>query len=251
VEECDEAGANTYSRPPSQSRAAFEPSSEDSIDLRGRRRLESSIRNGFNPWPPGTRPMFRITIAKSMALILFIAVALVALSRSSPLWASIVFTATLAAVLTATLGTVARRGRSRLAMAGFALFGWCHLAISFGPWPWLNNDGLRPPALLTKRLTEYVHYKLLNQESNPNPLNVRTTQTWNDATLVLNDPSRYSFRSGKGAFVVISDSPSLQIMHCICSILFGFLGAALSLVVAGRCDEAPHALAGRNNSEDE
>jgi hypothetical protein len=194
--------------------------------------------------------MFQITLARAMAVILFVSIGLVALSRPSPVWASFVFTATLVALLSSLIGILARRGRPRLALAGFALFGWSHLAISFGPWPWLNNQGLRPPEILTNHMTRYVSQRWLSQYLRPNPANLRTVTKWNDAKLVVAEPSQLSFEAGIGPSVVITDSPAEQILRSLSSIFFGLLGAALSLAAAGRCDRPPGAPVERNDTDD-
>ena len=178
--------------------------------------------------------MLQVTIAKLMALVVFMAVGLVALSRPSPEWASFVFSASLTALLTSLLGVIASRGRSRIGAVGFALFGWSHLLMSFGPWPWLNNEGLRPPQLFTKHLARTAKDGVLRKYLAPNPMNLRTITKWSDAKLVPHEPSQFSFGAGTGPFVMITDSPSDQILQSLCSVLFGCLGAVLGLVVGSR-----------------
>jgi|GEM_PF-4188419 len=66
---------------------------------------------------------FRVTIAGLMIGILFLAVAITALKLSSTLWASAIFTATLALNSTASLMAFARRGKACNVWKGAALFG--------------------------------------------------------------------------------------------------------------------------------
>ncbi len=181
--------------------------------------------------------MIQTTLARLMSLIMFIAIGLVALSRPSAGWASAVFTMTLAVMLAALVGAFARRGRSRLMFIGFALFGWCHLAISFGPWPWLNGEGLRPPAILTATIRDNV---ALHRLSGIKQDYTKTVSHWTpDMRHVLYDPYQVSLQPGIGARVVITDSPPDQILHSLGAIVFGFLGAVLSLAVVGRDDRPP------------
>lgn len=88
---------------------------------------------------------FRMSIAGVMLLMLPVAVGLAALRDPSELWASVLFTVTLLALLVSVLGTVARRGPARLAFFGFVLFGASYLVLAFGPWASINPEGLRPP----------------------------------------------------------------------------------------------------------
>src|SRR5262249_20386454 len=94
----------------------------------------------------------RVPIAGLMLSLLPVAVGLAALRDPSELWASALFTLTILTLLVSVLGTVARRGASRMAFLGFTLFGSSYLILAFGPWPWVNPDGLRPPPLVTRML---------------------------------------------------------------------------------------------------
>jgi hypothetical protein len=93
------------------------------------------------------------SIARLMALVAFLALALTSMRSGSELWSDAVLTATLATVMTAALGAVFCRGPARAAWAGFALFGWGYLALSLGPW---FQSEVRPH-LVTTHLLGYLH----------------------------------------------------------------------------------------------
>ena len=90
-----------------------------------------------------------VPLAALMFAVLFVAVGLAALRDPSELWASSLFSLTLVLLLVAMLGTVAHRGATRVAFLGFTLFAGTYLLLAFSPWPWINDDGLRPPQLVT------------------------------------------------------------------------------------------------------
>jgi hypothetical protein len=106
----------------------------------------------------------RFSIASLLAAIGFCGVSVAALRSSSALWASVIFTALVAVLSAAILGAMASRGRSRLAWAGLAVFGWVYLAIAFGPWPF-NPDG--PPPLLTVPLLDSIQDSIFSDGKTP------------------------------------------------------------------------------------
>jgi hypothetical protein len=74
-----------------------------------------------------TRP--RLTIAQSMAIVLYLGIGLAGLRNANAFWASATFTLAVILISAALLGAYARRGRDRLSWAGFALFGWAYLLV--------------------------------------------------------------------------------------------------------------------------
>lgn len=90
---------------------------------------------------------FRPSIAGLMALVLFAAIAFAALRGASAIWASVMFTLTLVLLSTAILGAFYCQRPARIAWAGFAVFGWAYLAMTFGPWP--NKNGVTVPPFPT------------------------------------------------------------------------------------------------------
>jgi hypothetical protein len=103
-----------------------------------------------------------------LGAVAFIALACVALVRCNYIWASSIFTTTLAVISFAVLAAVFRRGAKQAFWIGFALFGWGYLwmahwppddAMMFGPndqsrWR-LQNEGHEP--LATTQLLNYFY----------------------------------------------------------------------------------------------
>jgi hypothetical protein len=73
----------------------------------------------------------QISLKGLMALIALFAVGFVALKNPSEIWASFLFSLTLAVLATATLAAAAARGDDRVRWLGFATFGWVYLIFTF------------------------------------------------------------------------------------------------------------------------
>jgi hypothetical protein len=185
----------------------------------------------------------RVPIASLMLFVLPIGVGLAALRDPSELWASGLFTLTLLALLVSVLGTVARRGGSRMAFLGFALFGGSYLVLTFGPWAWVNPDGLRPPPLVTRLLLDQI------QEANPGLAShwevKRDEVNWNGRMSQLSfGPADATIRpsptgGGLNLHLVIDVSPYKQIAHSVLALLAGTLGAIAGRIVAPREADSP------------
>lgn len=72
----------------------------------------------------------RFSIAYLMGVVLLFGLGLAALKSPTDSRASLIFTATVAVLLTSTLASMIRR---RWTWGGFALFGWASLLLAFGP----------------------------------------------------------------------------------------------------------------------
>jgi hypothetical protein len=77
--------------------------------------------------------MRRFSIRGLMAGVLLLGVAISALRESTPLWASVTFSATLLSVLVGIIGSVQCSGRGRAGWFGYALGGGIYLALALGP----------------------------------------------------------------------------------------------------------------------
>jgi hypothetical protein len=93
---------------------------------------------------------FRFSIAHLMTGVLGLGLGFAALRNADRLWASATFTVSMLIISTALVGALVRRGRTRPAWLGFAVFGWTYLLIGilpsrasgglgFGPLPWPPN----------------------------------------------------------------------------------------------------------------
>lgn len=172
----------------------------------------------------------RFSIAGLMAIVSIVAVGIAALRNASVLWASVTFTLAVVMMLAAVVGVAARRGRGRVVWFGFAVFGWAYLAAAFGPWPWLNNQGLRPPPLLS---TELLNYFLSQGYVTVHPAGAAPgswTITPQFQAFVVNAPADVSFASG-GVRFAFDLTPTDQIGHSLAAILSAGLGALIGSIL--------------------
>jgi hypothetical protein len=72
----------------------------------------------------------RFTIAQSMAAVLVIAFGFAALRNANETWASATHTLSIVMVTAAGFGACVRKGRRRVTLAAFAVFGWAYLLVS-------------------------------------------------------------------------------------------------------------------------
>jgi hypothetical protein len=71
----------------------------------------------------------RITIAGSLGLVLFVALALAGLRSGSVYWVTALAWVLLLWLSASILGVIYRRGRARVFWTGFAVFGWIYLML--------------------------------------------------------------------------------------------------------------------------
>jgi hypothetical protein len=168
-----------------------------------------------------------------MIVVLSIGVGFAALKGPSRLWASALFTVTLAVLLGASFGAVARRGLERMAWIGFAVFGWSYLILSFWLLPWLNPGGdlLRPPPLLAEQLLDDLHPYL-------GPAPPPGSGPVIDAVRLPQFKRLPSER-------VADWTPFRQVGNSLGTILFAFIGALLGRLFGAR-DDRPLAHRTRN-----
>jgi hypothetical protein len=92
----------------------------------------------------------RFTLAQLMAIVLFIGFGFAALRNPNDFWMSATYTLAFLMISVAPLGAIARKGRDRMAWAGFAVFGWARLLV--GALPYLTDAysvQIPSPRLLT------------------------------------------------------------------------------------------------------
>jgi hypothetical protein len=101
---------------------------------------------------------FRISLAQSMAVVLFAAFCFAALRNANNIWASAAYTLAFVTVCVAPIGALARTGTARLAWAGFAVFGWSRFVV--GGLPLAASSGLfghnNRPGLLSELCFDYA-----------------------------------------------------------------------------------------------
>lgn len=89
----------------------------------------------------------RLTIGQSMAVVAYLAFGFAAIRNANAFWASATFSVAVIMTLGASLGSLPRKGKTRMTWAGFAVFGWAYLLLGLlppraeglfgsGPVPW-------------------------------------------------------------------------------------------------------------------
>ncbi len=148
-----------------------------------------------------------------MIAVVFAAVGFAALREPySTFWASLVFTLTVLALTTATLGAILRRGP---AWSGFALFGWGWLILAFGPWRGPESTPVPIP------LSTLVLHHLAN----------RVALAPGYAFTTMNDTHGFLRWDGKTSFRI--PYAFLQTGNCLFSLAIGSMGGFLARVLAG------------------
>jgi hypothetical protein len=104
----------------------------------------------------------RFTLAQLMAIVLYVGFGFAALRNADEVWASATYTLAFLMISVAPLGALARKGRARMAWAGFAVFGWSRFLV--GAHPLTSNSVFGPvlsPGLLSERgFTHVLPYLL-------------------------------------------------------------------------------------------
>ena len=140
------------------------------------------------------------TIAQLMVFVLLVGVSFAALRNANAVWASATFTIAIITISVALVAAFARRGKARMAWAGYAATGWACLVI------WLATSSTAgsltsPPRLL-------LSWGLLHLQ-----------------------PSIQPAASGGQLFIAY-----LQISHSLEVIFLGLAGAVLGRILASRED---------------
>jgi hypothetical protein len=143
---------------------------------------------------------FHGSIAGLMAIMVPIALGLAALHEATQVWVNLVFNLVVAALLTATYEAKRHKGVAGLWWAGFASFGWAHLVLGLIGMPWGQSFGISPD-LVTQEVTGRL------------------------ASLLEPDTSAAAVKTRTAKFLVV---------HCVSSLLFGLLGAAVFGLFASR-----------------
>jgi hypothetical protein len=175
----------------------------------------------------------RFSVAQSMAIVLVVGVGVAALRAASLVWASAVFTLTVLVLLTAVLAAMARRGRTRMTWAGFALFGWVYLGTTFGPGAAAN--GVTPPPYVTRWALDYWDANLWSAAMGGVAAMLAESGNSGEELFPRFPPVQLP---GTGAPVLSPNSHHFRrIGHCLAAIVFGLVGAVLGRLLASREQE--------------
>jgi hypothetical protein len=138
---------------------------------------------------------------------------------------------------------MARRGRSRLTWAGFALFGWVYLGTTFGPWADVN--GVKAPPYVTRWVLDYAvavarHWEPYHIDTGaPGEALFSPFPTWGIGGGM--NVGRVTGRAGAARFVPPRDAFQFRrIGHCLAAIMFGLAGAVCGRFIANDDDRPNH-----------
>jgi len=112
----------------------------------------------------------RITIAQTMAIVLYIGFGFAALRNADDFWASTTFTVAIITVSAALVGAIARKGKARMTWTGFAVLGWA--CVIFGLSPIRSGTVIGTPLQLTPPLLMTWGFSRLRQHIQPMPPNL-------------------------------------------------------------------------------
>jgi hypothetical protein len=171
----------------------------------------------------------RLTILGMMALIGVMGVGLVGLRTATPLWASAIFTLTVAALTATTIGAAL----GRRTCLGFSIAGWAYMLAVFGLWP--EPNGVTAPPVLTKALMDYfqpdTNTPAVVMTIDPGPQGESATEV--KQVVVLPGVPGLT-RLGPFTGRVINRLHYRRIGHCLAAILCGLLGSLVATVFAIR-----------------
>jgi hypothetical protein len=158
-----------------------------------------------------------------MVAVLIAAVGLAALRAPTPLSASLIFTATVVLLATATLQALAGGGVAKRCWTGLAVFGWAYLGIAFGPGA--GSNGVTPPPFPTMAL--YASFKGVAVGKvtliSPEPRGEDLPETYSL------DPK---LRASAPTLVVLNVMDYKRTLHSLGAVVFGLLGAAIGRLLA-------------------
>jgi hypothetical protein len=135
-----------------------------------------------------------------MAIMIPLALGLAALQAATQVWVNIVFNLVVAALLTATYQAKRHTGTAGARWAGFATCGWANLVLGLIGMPWGQHFGISPD-LITQEVTGRL------------------------MSILDPDPSAAAMKMWTARLLVV---------HCVSSLVFGLIGAAVFGLFASR-----------------
>jgi hypothetical protein len=164
----------------------------------------------------------RLTIGMSMLFVMAAAVCIAALRYSSPLVASLTFTATLTILLFSVIA--AFFDRRKAFWIGFVVFGWGYAILSCAPGAW---DGIRP-YLFTTRILYALRYRI-NDVSPSEEFRINPGMSYERIIRIPSD-------AGLDTLGLTTDQSECfqRIGHSISAFLHGVVGGILAVILAAR-----------------
>jgi hypothetical protein len=169
---------------------------------------------------------FRFSLRALMVSIVLLGLAFAGLRSSTPLWANIWFSFSLAMLTLAVPVAVYRHGEQRAFWVGFATFGWVYFIVSLGPWFQTELGFQLATTTLLDLLAPYIVKKdalLRNYVGSFNPpsgpIAPTPWQHWNLPEFPPEHPWRIV-----GYATLLCPGLYLRIGHAIFCMLIAFLG---------------------------
>lgn len=186
--------------------------------------------------------MLRFSLLSLFGAVLVVSIGCGALVSASDAWTRVVVTATVVALLVATVGAFYLPVRSRAFAGGFALCGWDYLLVAQGPW----FESLKPQLATTLALNHLA--AVMHANDGVNGIVVQpTTSIWTPqgiATTTINVTSGMMPAGGSGIVyatptvfptpVINSHGNFQQIGQLLWTLLLAFGGGILAAVFANR-----------------
>lgn len=177
--------------------------------------------------------MLRYSLITLLAAILLISLGCAALVSASELWVQVVVTATILALLVATIGAFYLPRTARAFAGGFAICGWVYLLLVQGPW----LESLKPRLLTTlavNRLQAIMHDDIGGGD--PNGASVATALAW-----IARRPASADSANTALALTALGMSPAAtsissafqQIGHLLWTILLACFGGVVARYFSG------------------
>jgi hypothetical protein len=158
-------------------------------------------------------PQLRFTLPAMFVAVAFAAVGCAAMVNPSYLWASGIWTATMAVLAGSLVGCFSGTRTARAFCAGFALYGCGHMLLFFAPW----FDDHTGELLFTRQAVDYVGGKLGHKVAQ----HVSMPGIWHN---LKHAESGQSASYNYLAYVVIGQS----LMTLVVALVGGLLGRCLS-----------------------
>jgi hypothetical protein len=152
---------------------------------------------------------FRFTLSTLTLCVAFAALVFASLRSSSEIWSGLLFTLTAVILFVAVVGALYSRSTARAFWVGFALLGWGHWVLGYGPWFQTHVS----PKLLTQGLAVYVEGRLLR----PGQASLATLP-------------QFSSR------LVLVDRPVWRACHSVLTLLIALLGALVARLFYDRAN---------------
>lgn len=178
--------------------------------------------------------MIRFSLTTLFVVVLFAAIGCAAFVNANDLWRQTIVTATVAALVIATLAAVVRQSQSRVFALGFAVTGWIYLVLVF-----VSAFGLRDDLLTDKAVTGLfatIHGEQASQQQSVRTVAfppVGTRVAAGETIMKLWDVSTGQAVSANAGGQKVELKNFADIGHSLWVIIVACLGGVVARVLAG------------------